>query len=321
MKRWQSTLFVLFAAVALAPSAACAQASTRERGIGPFNLETTRGPASVRLLKIDREMLWVDQRTSDGRFIEVGIPRAQIVKFDIPKLPIIEAARAAVTTQQIAQVEAPLKRIIDMLRPYRELPGMPVYDALAIQGRLLMTQNRNVEAMNVLNEVSTSAKDEEMKQDAKLRIALLYSRQGDTEKTLSILDNAAFPDDDPEFLDDLYAARAAARSASGRHKEAVMDYYYSVVFAPHINHAEQRSLLAALPDFASMDDWASAARAIEVLRDQYGDAEETKKAEDWAAQYEKQISMELAFRSAGQQSESSEQTESADEPKEESEDE
>lgn len=315
MKRWQSILFVLFAAVALAPSAARAQASTRERGIGPFNLETIRGPASVRLLKIDREMLWVDQRTSDGRYIEIGVPRAEIVKFDIPRSSVIEAARIAVTTQQIAQVEAPLKRIIDMLRPYRELPGMPVYDALAIQGRMLMIQKRNVEAMNVLNEVAANAKDEEMKQDAKLRIALIYARQGDTEKTLSILDNAVFPDDDPEFLDDLYTARAAARSASGRHKEAVMDYYYSVVFAPHINNAEQRSLLAALPDFAAMNDWASAARAIEVLRGQYADSEQTKKAEEWAAQYEKQIGAELAFRVANQQ------TESAEEPEEESEDE
>lgn len=315
MKRWQSILTVLFVAIALAPVAAHAQASTRERGVGPFTLETTRGPTSVRLLKIDREMLWVDQRTSDGRFIEVGIPRAQIVKFDIPKLPVIEAARAATTTQQIAQVEASLKRIIDMLRPYRELPGMPVYDALAVQGRMLMAQQRYTEAMSVLNEVSVSAKDEEMKQDAKLRIALIYARQGDTEKVLSILDGAVFPDDDAEFLDDLYAARAAARSAAGRHKEAVMDYYYSVVFAPHIRNSEPRSLLAALPDFAAMNDWASAARAIEVLRAQYGESEQTQKAEEWASQYQKQIGAELAFRAASQP------TESAEEPEEESEDE
>lgn len=293
MKRGLSIL----CAVLIAPAFAHAQApgSTAERGIGPFNLQTRNGPSVVRLLRLEKDMLWVDQRTSDGRYIEVGVPRGTIVSFEIPRLPVVEAASQATTTQQATQVEVPLKRIVDTLKPYRDLPGMPVYEAQLIQGRLLMLQGRDSEAVPVLSDVATNAKDGLLQQEANLRMGLIFSRLGQNEQALAILDPAAFPDDDPELLDDLFAARANARAAMGRHEDALLDYFYPVVFAPHIHRAEPRSLLAALPSLSALEDWAGAARALTVLRTQYAKEPETAKAEEWAKRFEGKLGVEQNY--------------------------
>lgn len=296
MRPFRSILVVLL----IVPLLASAQVQTRERGIGPFTLQTRNGPSTVRLLRLDRDMLWADQRTSDGRYIEIGIPRAQIVTFEIPRLPVIERARQAITTQQVAEVEAPLKAVVDQLRPYRDLPGMPVYDAMLIQARMLMLQKRDAEALTLLNDLNNNAKDPAIKDESKLRTGLILARQGDNERALNILENMPFPDEDPDLLDDLYAARAKALAAVGRHKEALMDFYFPVVFMPHIQRAEPRSLLAALPSLAAIPDWASVARAMSVLRTEYANEPETAKAEEWAQQYKQQLGEEQAYVAPGQ---------------------
>ncbi|MCO5062371.1 MAG: hypothetical protein M9963_10325 [Kiritimatiellae bacterium] len=295
MKFVRSILFALI----LLPLVAGAQAPTSQRGIGPFTLQARNGSAEVRLVRLDRDMLWVDQQTRDGRYVEVGVPRANIISITVPPIAVLEAARRASTTQQIAQVEQPLRRVVDTLRVYRDLPGIPFYDAELILGRMLMTQGRDTESLNALSDVVANSKDPAFQQEANLRKGLILARQGRNEEALTILENISFPEDDPILTDDLYFARANAKAAVGRHRDALMDFFYPVVFAPTINRAEPRALFAALPSLVAIDDWISVARTLDVLHAEFGEEPETEKADEWARQYQKQLGLEQSFQVPG----------------------
>ncbi len=291
--------YSILVALCLFPLLAGAQTATSQRGIGPFTLQARNGSAEVRLIRLDRDMLWVDQQSRDGRFIEVGVPRANIVSITVPPMQILEVARRASTTQLVAQVEQPFKRLIDALRPYRELPGIPFYDMELVQGRMLMLQNRYTEALTAFSDIVANAGDPAFKQEANLRKGLILARQEKYDEALVILENTDFPDDDPVFSDDLYAARANAKAAVGRHRDAISDFFYPVVFAPKINRAEQRSLLAALPSLAAMEDWFSVARTLQVLHTEFANEPETAKADEWAQQYQKQLGIEETYQVPG----------------------
>lgn len=285
-------------ALAQAPSAPATPAAAPpvvERGIGPFQLQTRNGELVVRLLRLEKDMLWVDQRTSSGRYIETGVPRADIVRFAVPRLPVLEAARQAATAAQAAQVEPALRRVADSLRPYRDLPGLPAHEARLLVGRVVERQDRWRDALAFYEEVAALPDAPELSSEARQRSGLCYSRLGEQAKALSALDGLAFPDDDPVLLNDLYFARAAARAAAGQHDLAVMDYLNPVVFTPHVQRAEVRALSAALPSLAALKDWTAVARTLSVLRAQYKEEPETAAAEAWAAPFAKQLEAEKDY--------------------------
>lgn len=289
LKRW-----ALLLVVSLCAAGAPAQ-TARERGVGPFRLVTPRGDVTVRLLRRDRELVWVDQQVSGGTFVETGLARTDITRFEIPRPSAFEAAERAATSEQIARVQVALKGISDSLRAYRDLPGMPVDEALFLQGLLLERSQRWPAALAVYEELLAAPHRPAIAATAGLRAALCHAQLGQHERVLAVLEQRTIPDDDLTLLSDLYFARGRALAAAGRHDEAILDFLFLVVFDPYVQNNEPRCLAAALPSFAALQDWAALWKSLAVLRGQYPDSAETKQAEEIAKTYEKQLAAETEY--------------------------
>lgn len=269
--------------------------TTRERGTGPFRLVTPRGEVTVRLLRRDRELIWVDQQLSNGSFVETGLNRNDIVRFEIPRPAVFDAVDRATAAEQIAKVQVALKAISDSLRPYRDLPGMPVDEALLLQGILLERTQRWPAALAAYQELAAAPHRPPLAERAQLRAALCHAKLGQYDRVSALLEERTIPDDDRALLSELYFARAQARAALGRHDAAIMDYLFLVVFDPFLLNNESRCLAAALPSYAALQDWSAMWKTLAVLRAQYPDSEETKKAEEIAKTYEKQLAAETEY--------------------------
>ncbi len=289
LKQW-----ALLLAVCLCAAVAPAQ-TARERGVGPFRLVTPRGDVTVRLLRRDKELIWVDQQVSGGSFVETGLNRADITRFEIPQPAAFEAAERASTPEQIAKVQVALKAISDSLRAFRDLPGMPVDQALLLQGMLLERSQRWPAALAVYDELLAAPHRPAVAGTAGLRAALCHARLGQHERVLAMLEQRAIPDDDLALLSELYFARGQALAATGRHDAAILDFLFLVVFDPYVQNNEPRCLAAALPSYAAMQDWAALWKSLAVLRGQYPEAPETKQAEEIAKTYEKQLAAETEY--------------------------
>lgn len=289
LKRW-----VLLLALGLCAAGAPAQ-TARERGVGPFRLVTPRGDVTVRLLRRDKDLIWVDQQVSGGSFVETGLRRADITRFEIPQPAAFEAAERASTPEQIAKVQVALKAISDSLRSFRDLPGMPVDQALLLQGLLLERSQRWPAALAVYDELLAAPHRPAVAGTAGLRAALCHAQLGQHERVLAMLEQRAIPDDDLALLSDLHFARGQALAATGRHDEAILEFLFLVVFDPYVQNNEPRCLAAALTSYAALQDWAALWKSLAVLRGQYPEAAETKQAEEIAKTYEKQLAAETEY--------------------------
>lgn len=269
--------------------------TTRERGIGPFQVLTKRGEITVRLLRRDRQLVWVDQQVSSGRFVETALAPDDLVRFNVPTPPVFDAADRATTPDQIAQVLVALQRMTDPLKPYRDLPGVPLDAALLRQGLLLERAGRWENALKVYEDILAQKYQPPEVTEARLRSALCHARLNRNDRVLELLADQSLPDDDLALLSDLVFARAQAHAAQGQYEQAVLDFLYLVVFHPFVQENESRCLAAVLPSYAALQDWEAASQTLAALRKQYPDAQATRQAEPFAQQYQKELAAEEAY--------------------------
>jgi tetratricopeptide (TPR) repeat protein len=295
MKNRSQRTITIFAALLLSFFAASSLAQTPERGIGPLTLVAKHGTFSVRLLRRDKTTLWLLQRTQSGTQIETGVPMQDIVRFDIPRAAAFAAAEQAATAEQVAQAYVALKRISDLLKPYRDLPGMPVDDALVMQGRMLEKQGRPTEALALYDDILKQPYAPSCAVEAHVRAAVCRVGLGQPEAALAHLDEARPSEDRLDLLSDYYFTRGQALAALGRHEDAVMSFMQLVVFHPFVQNNEPRGLEAAVPSFIAMKDWDGAYRARESLRASYPAAPEMARVDELLAPFAKEMDQEKMF--------------------------
>jgi tetratricopeptide (TPR) repeat protein len=171
---------------------------------------------------------------------------------------------------------------------------MLVDEAVYLQARLLEKQGQWKPALALFEDVAKQGHRPAQADAARLRAGVCYARLEQFDKALPLLD-APLSDEDLGLLSDVVFARAQARAVVQDHERAVLDYLYLVVFQPFVQTNEARCLSAALPSYAAMKDWAGLSKSMQVLRTQYAELGETRRAEEWVKPYAKELEQEKAF--------------------------
>lgn len=285
------------------------------RGIGPFSLETARGPLTVRLLRRDRDLVWVVQQLSSGQAVDTGLPVREITKFNLTRPRLFQAVETA-APEQAQALRPQLENYIRQLQPYRDLPGMNVDEAQLLLGRLLEQAEDWKGAAALYGEIIGQPYQPAETVAAKLRRGFCLARLGQYEEALPLLDPAALGDSDQlDMVSDLYRTRGEALQKMERHEEAVLSYLHLVVFLPYVRDNESYALASVLPSYAALNDWDAAYKAIQHVREKYTNSPNAALVEAFAAKHAEQMNKEAEFRgdtdaeAAAEEGESDEETE------------
>ncbi len=287
---------ILMLAALLAPvwtRTAAAQGS-RERGLGPVTLLTPRGELDVRLIRRERDLVWVDRETRSGTFIETGVPVSDIqaLRYEEPRL--FSLAEAARTPSQMRTVIEALDKMIVQFSPYLDLPNIPSIRALEIKASLHESLGEWDEAIAAYRELLDKDYRLEDRDTIQLRTGLAGVRAGRAEEALAMLETAEIPEDDLVLMSDVRMARARAHTAAGKPVEAVNDLMHLVVFYPFVQTNEARALSAVVPNYIELGDWSAVTRTLEALNDQYPDSPHTASAEMAVEQHRSALEEEQA---------------------------
>lgn len=266
------------------------------RGIGPFSLETTRGPLTVRLLRRDRDLVWVVQQLSSGQTVDTGLPAREITKFNLPRPRLFQAVDAA-SPEQARAFRPQLENYIRQLLPYRDLPGLNVDEAQLLLGRILEQAEDWKGAAALYGEIIGQPYKPAEAASARLRQGFCLARLGQYEEALPLLDPAILGDSDNlEMISDIYLMRGEALQKTARHEEAVLSYLHLVVFLPYVRDNEPRALAAVLPSYAALNDWDAAYKTVQQVREKYTNSPAAKLVEAFAETYPEQMNKEAEFR-------------------------
>jgi hypothetical protein len=292
MKR--GLVIALLGFLAAADFTAFAQ-TARERGIGPYTLVTRRGDVPVRLLRRDGDMVWVDRMVQSGQYIETGVPRSEIVEFKAPPHPAFAAAAQAQTPEQIAAAIDGLRRLVAQLRPYRDLPGIPVNAALIEQAKLNERRAYWRDALLIYQELLNQPYDFPERPMIRYWSGMNHWRMDQKDKALEFLLDDPVPDEDLDLMSDILYMRADSLAATGRAREAVETYLGLIVFYPFVQTNELRALSGVIPNYIALQDWDATVKSIEALKRDYPDAPQTAAAVALLETYTQEVEKERQF--------------------------
>ncbi|HBA86274.1 MAG TPA: hypothetical protein DCZ95_19505 [Verrucomicrobia bacterium] len=287
-------LLVLLA-VGLSPALAQTPPPARERGVGPFTLQTKDNTFVVRLLRRDKDSIWILKQAQAGGAFEAGIQVGEIVRLEMPAPRHFELARQAAAPEQIAQAQAGVKALLDLIKPYRDVPGAIADDAILLLGLLAEKQQKPVEAIAWYEDILKQPYASAQKEPARMRAGLCYAKTAQYEKAVAYLTAAKISDDDVELLSEVMFAQGQAFAKLGKPKEAVMAYLYLVVFHPFVQNNEARCLDAALPCYAELKDWDALFKTIQTIQASYPNTPQAENAADFAETYAEKMKQEEAF--------------------------
>ncbi|MBU1693858.1 MAG: tetratricopeptide repeat protein [Verrucomicrobia bacterium] len=273
-QRWQITGAVIL----LGSGLWCAAQSKGAAGVGPVLLVTKDGQFQGRLLRRDKEMLWVTKAAADGSVFEAGIPLADIKRIRMGTPRVFAAIDQAGSETQVRAVHDGLDRLILSLKPFRGLPGIPMDEAILRKGQLYARQGLWRDAIRQYEDILKQSYECEQKDAARLRAGIASELAGDPKAALKYLENAVLPEDDEELLSTALFSRANALATEGRPEDALLDYLRLVVFYPFVQNNELRGLEAAVACYVEIKDWESLHKTVQWLRQEYPDARETKRA-------------------------------------------
>ncbi|HMO52486.1 MAG TPA: hypothetical protein PKA21_15315 [Kiritimatiellia bacterium] len=269
--------------------------TTRERGFGPYTLQTRRGDATVRLLRIEQDMIWVDRQVQSGQWVETGIPRRDVIAFRAPRPPEFVAADQAQTPEQIAAAIDQLRRMVSRMRVFRDLPGIPVHEAILLMAELNERREFWRDALQQYEELLAQTYEMPDRQLIRYRAGLALWRMDRKERALTYLLDDPIPEEDLEFYSAIQYARADSLAASGRHREAIDAYLTLIVFHPFLANNEPRALAGIIPSYIALTDWDAVMKTFEALQGDYPEAPETAAIETLLAKFSEQVESERAF--------------------------
>ncbi len=288
----------LFAIVWLtAPAGQVAAQTARERGYGPFTLVTARGEVTVRLIRREGDMIWMDRQVQSGEWIETGIPKNTIIALRAPRPPEFAKADLAVTSEAIPPAIDELRRLIGRLRTYRDLPGIPVHEAILITAQLNERREFWRDALALYEELLAQTYEMKDRPLIRYRAGLCHWQLDEKEKALGYLMDEPVPEEELALWSSVMFARGDCLASLGRHREAVDIFLTMIVFHPYDQNNEARALAALLPSYMALDDWDAVMKSFEALQGDYPEAPETAKAQERMAKYTTRAEPEKEFQS------------------------
>lgn len=290
----KSMVGLLVLGLALDAAAQVQPPPAKERGLGPFTIRTKDNTVTARILRRDRGTLWVSQARVGGTF-EVGIPVGDVVQLEMPAPRFFEQARQASSPEQIAQAQAGLKSLFELVKPYRDIPGVVADEAILLQGLLAERQGKNSDALTCYEDILKQPYASSQQNQARLKAGLCYTKTDQWEKALESLNTVQVSDDDVDLLSEAKLAQGQAYAKLGRPQDALSAYLYLVVFYPYIQSNEVRCLDAALPCYAELKDWEALFKTIQVIKSTYPGSLQAQDAADFAETYAEHLKQEEAF--------------------------
>lgn len=287
-------LTILTLGVLMAADFAAAQ-TTRERGQGPYTMVTRRGEITVRILRREGDMIWVDRLASSSNWLETGIPKIEILDLRGPKPPAFELADKAETPEQIAAAIDQLRRMVALLRIYRDLPGIPVHEATLRQAQLNEKRDYWRDALLLYEELLGQTYEMKDRPAIRYRAGLCLWRMDQKEKALTYLLDDPIPDDDLDLLSSVMFARADSLASVGRHRDAIETFLRMIVFYPYVQENEPRALAGILPSYIALEDWDAVMKAIEDLQRDYAGTPHAAAADAVMAAHAKKVEAEKQF--------------------------
>jgi tetratricopeptide (TPR) repeat protein len=289
-------LISLLLGIVIAGSLHEAEAQTaRERGIGPFNLSTRRGDITIRLLRREGDMIWLDRQVQSGQWIETGVPKIDIIEFRAPRPPEFIAADAAQNPEQIASAIDQLRRMVARLRAYRDLPGIPVHEALLLTAQLNERREFWRDALQNYEELLAQTYAMSDRPLIRYRAGLCLAKMQQYERALAYLLDDPVPEEDLDLWSLVMQARAGSLAATGRHREAVDALLHLIVFHPYSLNNEVNALANIIPAYIAIGDWDAVMKSYEALQRDYPEAPETTTAGELLAAYTEKVDAERAF--------------------------
>ena len=288
-------LMVLFWTLGFGLDAGAAQKKWSRRGVGPYTMEAAHGTFEVKLLRIEKELLWVLQRSKSGDEIETGIDLARIKNIEVPRPTLFDSAEYAEKLASIERLQGALRVFIKNHEPFRSLPGMITDEAYYWRARLFMKEQKWKQAARTFeNVLDKKYLGKEQLVDAYLRTGLCFAKMNEPKKALKYLQLDHMPDDDLEFVSEAYFARGQALESVEKYKHALIHYLNLVVFYPFVNDNEVKAMEKTLPCYVALEHWQPAKETYEAMKRLYPEAPETVRATEYLREFQDKLKVALA---------------------------
>ncbi len=287
------TRWVLLAGLVLFACGSFAQ--DRADGLGPFTMLTRQGEVTVKLLRMDDDLVWILREISAGDWLETAVETREIITVQMERPTVLKALDEEDVELDPVKVHVSLKELVEGHAPFKTLSGMYYYEAAFKKAMLYEKGEDWKRALALYERIYPDEEAREWADKARVHAGLCYAKMGDGIKALDLIDLDALNEDDIKLLSDGYYAVGNALFESGQYEEALMHYLYLVVFYPFVENNEIRCLSASLSCYEKMEDWPALAKGFTALRSHYPETPETAKAEAWMWKYEEQLANEANF--------------------------
>ena len=290
LEHWKLNIGYWILRSSLAALLLCAAPSPAVAQLGPWPIQTKQTRLEASIVKREGDILWIQRAAAEGTAPQIGLPIADLVEIQMPRPALLEAVEKirtapAATDDQFAKAHAALDKLILQLKPLRDLPGIPVNEAMILKGRLYSHKGLWREALRQYEDVVAKAAGTALATNAQILAGIAYSKAGDPHFAVEYLGGIPLPEDDEELLSQLLFALGDSYVALENYDNALLSYLPLVVFYPYVYDNEPRGLAATLGCYAALKEWEPLYRTIQEIQKNYPGTPAEKTAAGFLEKY------------------------------------
>ena len=265
-------------------------ASSAPAQLGPYPIQTKQAAFEAKIVKRDKDILWVQRESAEGTTPQVGIAVGDILRIQMPRPALfdgIEKIRTApaATDAQFAAAHAALDKFILQTKALRDLPGIPADEAILLKGRLYDAKGLWRESTRLYEDILAKSASSAVATNAQMLAGIAYAKGGEYNQAVEYLGGIALPEEDEEILSQLLFALGDSYFALENYDNALLSYLPLVVFYPYVYDNESRGLAAALGCYAKLKEWEPLYRSIQEIQKTYPDTPAAKTAAEFLEKY------------------------------------
>ncbi len=263
--------------------------------LGPYPILTQKASFEAKLVKRDKDILWIERINSDGSLSpQVGLAVADILQVQMPRPSLFVAVEKirtapAAADAQFAAAHAALDKFILQTKSLRDIPGIPADEAILLKGRLYDKKGLWREASRLYEEILTKSKPSPITTNAQMLAGIAYAKGGEFNQAIEYLGGMPLPEEDEEILSQLLFALGDSYFALENYDNALLSYLPLVVFYPYVFNNEPRGLAAALGCYAKLKEWEPLYRTIQEIQKNYPNTPAAKTADEFLVQYKEDL--------------------------------
>ena len=262
--------------------------------LGPYPIQTKQAAFEAKIVKRDKDILWVQRESAEGTTPQVGIAVGDILRIQMPRPALfdgIEKIRTApaATDAQFAAAHAALDKFILQTKALRDLPGIPADEAILLKGRLYDAKGLWRESTRLYEDILAKSVPSAVSTNAQMLAGIAYAKGGEHNQAIEYLGGIALPEEDEEILSNLLFALGDSYFALENYDNALLSYLPLVVFYPYVYDNEPRGLAAALGCYAQLKEWEPLYRSIQEIQKNYPTSPAAQTAAEFLEKYKEDL--------------------------------